>query len=117
MSQGFLVLSQVVVTLATAHVKECETALLLNLALPIRLLVKVPSLVQNGRTEIVESSLVVMHHHVALSTLVVCHCKLSVIDTSLGKLDESLVDVFFLQLFICRLDLTTFASILLLNRL
>ena len=72
-SECFFILAEVVIALATAHEEKRQTTLWLNFI--VWLLAQVPSLIEDGSTEIVKCSLVVMHHHVALATLVVSHCE------------------------------------------
>lgn len=92
MGKRLLVLAQVVVALACTHVKSSVTTVGPDLTLPVRLLVERSGFIEDGRAEVIESSLVVVHHHVALATLVVGHGELWIVHTSGGKEDEGLID-------------------------
>lgn len=92
MSECLLVLAQIVVALACTHVESSVTTVGPDLALSVRLLVVRSSFVEDGCAEVVKSSLVVVHHHVALATLVVGHGELRIVHASGGKEDEGLID-------------------------
>ena len=74
MGQGLLILAQIVVALAAAHVEQRQPTFILDTRLAnILITAEAACFVQDSSTEIVQSSLVVMHHHVALATFVVSH--------------------------------------------
>ena len=76
MGQGLLVLAQVVVALPAAHVEQRQPTFILDTVLVCCLATALAScFIENGRTEIIQSSLIVVHHHVALATFVVGHSK------------------------------------------
>ena len=71
MGQGLLVLAQVVVALTAAHVVHRQTTFTLDTCKLLVLFVLATRFIKDGRTEIIQSSLVVVHHHVALASFVV----------------------------------------------
>ena len=73
MSERLLVLAQIIVALACTHVESSITTVGPDLTLPVRLLVERSGFIEDGCAEVIESSLVVVHHHVALATFVVSH--------------------------------------------
>ena len=74
-SERFLILTQVEVALASKQVEEGQAwRLILVLVEALELLLAlVPLLIQNGGAEVVQGTLVVVHHHVALAALKVGH--------------------------------------------
>ena len=57
------------------HVELSIATFLLYLIISL-LLIVTSGFIQNGRTEIIKSSLVVVHHHVTLASLIVGHGEL-----------------------------------------
>ena len=92
MSKRLLVLAQIVVTLASTHIKTGVSTIRSCLTLAVRLLVERSCFVEDGSAEVIESSLVVMHHHVALATPLVRHGKLWKFHTSGWKVNEGLIN-------------------------
>ena len=92
MGKCLLVLAQIVVALACTHVESSVSTIGPDLSLAVRLLVERPGFVEDGSAEVIESPLVVVHHHVALATLIVRHGELWIVYTSGGKEDEGLIN-------------------------
>lgn len=97
---GLLVLTQVVVALAGVHVEECAAARLALDALVLRLLVLRSVLVEECGAEVIQCTLVIVHHHVAPSALVVCQGELRLVDASTGEFHEGCIDVLRSLLFL-----------------
>ena len=74
--QGLLVLAQVIVALAAAHVEQGQSTLILHTGQAGALaFAEAARFIEDRRAEIVQSSLVIVHHHVALAAFVVRHRK------------------------------------------
>ena len=77
--------------MAAAHVVPSDGALLFELGLV--LLVLGSGLVEDRRTEVVQRTLIIVHHHVAPASLIVCHGELCKIIThrQLNQNEDNLV--------------------------
>ena len=78
MSECFFILAQVVITHPSVHIEQGQASFSSNLI--VRLFVVCPSLIQDGSREVVQGALVIVHHHVALTALIVSHRELGVVD-------------------------------------
>ena len=116
-SQSLFILSEVVVTLTSVHVELSISTFLFDLRI-LYLFIVTSCFIQNGGTEIIKSSLVVVHHHVTLASLEVGHSKLWTINTRSGERYECLVNKFsllFFTLFLLVRAFSTFSLLYLLH--
>lgn len=98
-SKGLLILPKVVIALARVHVEECTaTRLRLNL-IRRRLLIFKSILVEECSTEVIKGPLIVVHHHVALSTLVVGQRELRIVHARAREFVESVIKFLLLLIF------------------
>lgn len=53
-------------------------------------------MVEKSSTEVIQSSLIVVHHHVTLSSFVVCVCKLRIVHNCVGEAIKCFVELLLL---------------------